>query len=150
MQVCNRESKCKKIAHKITSKSVFVTSITIHSKNNMALISHTHPGNSRAMPDEGLFVWSRALPIIGGDVLAIHLLFEYSIWFPFIFSFLYFIYPVYSLHSLCSLHFLLHFFFILSSLLTFFCHPLLTDAQHAAQSPLRTLNQCISIPDIRT
>ena len=80
------------------------------------------------MPDEGLFVWSRALPIIGGDVLAIHLLFEYSIWFPFIFSFLYFIYPVYSLHSLCSLHFLLHFllhfFFILSSLLNILLSPL--------------------------
>ena len=41
------------------------------------------------------------------------------------------------------------FCFILSSLLTFFCHPLLTDAQHAAQSPLHTLNQGISIPDIR-
>ena len=84
MQVCNREAKCKKISHKTTSQSVFVTSIPVHSKNNMALASHTHPGNSRAMPDEGLFVWSRALSIIGGDVLAIQLLFEPSIWFPFV------------------------------------------------------------------
>lgn len=149
--VCVTEtSKCKKIKHKITGKekkkSVFVTSIPIHSKNNMELISHTHPDNNRAMPDEGLFVWSRALSIIGGDVLAIHTsgirIFHCSILF--LFYILYFIclssfsisIPFFPLFSLSSL--------LYSSIPVF--NPLLTDAQHAAQFPTAdTLNQCIRI-----
>lgn len=78
----------------------------------MELISHTHPDNNRAMPDEGLFVWSRALSIIGGDVLAMHLLFESSICFLFVF----YLFTLY-IYSLDFLFIRSLFFFLFSSLL---------------------------------